>query len=69
MKKAAKKTKMLGLAIPIELEIRLIQRAAKESADKKERVSVSEVVREAIEEYLDTWETATFVPDQKSPKR
>ena len=68
MKKAAKKTKMLCLAIPVELEIRLILRAAKESADRKARVSVSEVVREAIEEYLDAWETSTFVPDQKTPK-
>jgi len=48
--------------MPADLKTRLLRRAAKESADNGVRVTPSDVIRDAIEEYLDLYETATFVP-------
>jgi uncharacterized protein (DUF302 family) len=62
MKTLAAKTKRLGLVIPAELEERLILRVAQETIEKKKLVTISEVVREAIEEYLRRRKTASSAP-------
>ncbi len=59
------KTKPIHVAavFPMDLYERLIRQVAKETHDRKKRVTPSEIIRWAVEEYLDSWETATFVPD------
>jgi len=52
----------VSLVMPEELKRRLVRRAATETADGGEQVTPSDIVRGAIEEYLDLYEGATFVP-------
>lgn len=52
----------MSFVMPEALKARLVRRAAKETADCGEQVTPSDVVRGAIEEYLDLYEGATFVP-------
>ena len=51
------------------LKKRLVRRAAKESSDNGTRVTTSDVMRDAIEEYLDLYESATFVPAKAARQR
>jgi hypothetical protein len=44
------------------LKARIVRRAAKETGDTGKQVTPSDVVRAAVEEYLDLYEGATFVP-------
>jgi hypothetical protein len=53
----------VSLVMPETLKTRLVRRAAQETADSGQQVMLSEIVRYAIEEYLDLYEGATFVPD------
>ena len=53
----------VSLVMPDELKTRLVRRAAKETGDSGRQVTPSDIVREAVEEYLDLYEGATFVPD------
>jgi hypothetical protein len=57
----------MSFVMPETLKVRLVRRAAKETADTGEQVTPSDVVRGAIEEYLELYERATFVP--KTPAR
>jgi hypothetical protein len=52
----------MSFVMPEALKARLVRRAAKETADSGRQVTPSDVVRDAIEEYLDLYESATFVP-------
>jgi hypothetical protein len=52
----------MSLVMPEALKARLVRRAAKETADTGEQVTPSDVVRGAIEEYLELYEGAKFVP-------
>jgi Arc/MetJ-type ribon-helix-helix transcriptional regulator len=52
----------VSLVMPEALKARLVRRAARETADSGRQVTASDVVRDAIEEYLDLYEAATFVP-------
>jgi hypothetical protein len=52
----------MSFVMPEALKARLVRRAAKETTDAGEQVTPSDVVRGAIEEYLDLYEGATFVP-------
>jgi hypothetical protein len=45
------------------LKARIVRRAAKETGDTGRQVTPSDVVRDAVEEYLDLYEGATFVPE------
>lgn len=65
MKKLANNTVRVVALMPTELQQRVIQRAAKESADRCKTITPSQIVRWAVEEYLDMWENATFVPAPK----
>ena len=58
----------VSFVMPEELKIRLVRRAAKETADSGHQITPSEIIRAAIEEYLDMWETATFVPEAVGPQ-
>jgi len=49
--------------MPEALKARLVRRAAKETGDTGHQVTPSDIVRDAVEEYLDLYEGATFVPD------
>ena len=51
------------------LKKRLVRRAAKESSDNGVRVTPSDIMRDAIEEYLDLYEGATFVPARAARQR
>ena len=51
------------------LKKRLVRRAAKETADNGCRVTTSDIMRDAIEEYLDLYESATFVPAKAARTR
>jgi hypothetical protein len=48
--------------MPAALRKRLVRRAAKEASDNGSRVTTSDIMCDAIEEYLDLYESATFVP-------
>jgi hypothetical protein len=52
----------MSIVVPDTLKERLIRRAAVESADSGKQVSLSAIVQDAIEEYLDSYEGATYVP-------
>jgi hypothetical protein len=52
----------MSLVMPEALKTRLVRRAAKETTDTGQQVTPSDVVRDAVEEYLDLYEGATFVP-------
>ena len=62
MKRLAQKTTRVAAIMPTDLYQRLVQRAAKETADRGHTTTPSQILRWAVEDYLDTWETATFVP-------
>ena len=53
----------VSFVIPEPLKTRLVRRAAKETGDCGKHVSMSEIAAAAIEEYLDLYEGATFVPE------
>jgi len=53
----------VSLVMPETLKTRLVRRAAQETVDSGSAVTLSAVVRAALEEYLDLYEGATFVPD------
>ena len=63
MKKLAEKTRNVNVPFPSDLYQRLIKQTAKETSDRGRTITPSQIVRWAVEEYLDSWETATFVPD------
>lgn len=65
MKKLANETKHVHAVFPKALYERLVRQAAKETADRALRTTPSEIVRWAVEDYLNAWEGATFVPDPK----
>ena len=65
MKKLANETVSVHAKFPKALYERLVRQAAKETADRAHRVTPSDIVRWAVEDYLNDWEGATFVPDQK----
>jgi hypothetical protein len=52
----------MSFVLPEALKARLVRRAAKETTDTGKQVTPSDVVRDAVEEYLDLYESATFVP-------
>jgi len=53
----------VSIVMPEALKARLVRRAAKETGDTGHQVTPSDIVRDAVEEYLDLYEGATFVPD------
>ncbi len=63
MKKLAKNTVHVHAVFPASLYQRLVKQTAKETADRGRTITPSQIVRWAVEEYLDGWETATFVSD------
>ena len=65
MKKLAEKTVRVAAIMPAALHERLIRQVGKETADRGHTTTPSQIIRWAIEDYLDAWETATFVPDKK----
>ncbi len=65
MKKLAENTTNVSAKMPTDLVQRLIQQAAKETTDRGIMITPSQIVRWAVEDYLDAWETATLVPDPK----
>ena len=65
MKKLANETVSVHAKFPKALYERLIRQVAKETADRAHRITPSEIVRWAVEDYLDAWEGATFVPNDK----
>jgi len=62
-RRLAAATRHISAVLPRDLHQRLVRQAAKETADGGKTVTPSEVIRAALEEYLDMWETATFVPE------
>ena len=64
-KKLADKTVHVHFIMPQGLFDRLIQRAGKETSDRKVRTTPSDIIRYAVEEYLNMYENATFVPDSE----
>ena len=65
MRRLAQKTTRVAAIMPTDLYQRLVRRAAKETADRGHTITPSQIVRWAVEDYLDMWETATFVPGPK----
>ncbi len=61
-KRLARQVRHVSFVLPTALHKRLVRRAAKETADLGRTVTQSEIIRVAVEEYLDMYETATFVP-------
>ena len=53
----------MSFVMPETLKARIVRRAAKETGDSGQQVTPSDIVRDAVEEYLDLYEGATFVPD------
>jgi hypothetical protein len=53
----------MSLVMPEALKARIVRRAAKETGDTGKQVTPSDIVRDAVEEYLDLYEGATFVPE------
>jgi len=68
MNRLAAKNAHVSFVMPVELHQRLIRQAGKETTDRGHTVTVSDIVRGAVEDYLDMWETATFVPEPTQPK-
>jgi hypothetical protein len=52
----------VSCVMPAALKARLIRRAALETSDCGMQVTPSDVLRDALEEYLDLHEGAVFVP-------
>ena len=65
MKKLAEKIVHVAFVLPVDLHERLMRQVAKETADRLRRVTPSQIIRWAVEDYLDAWGNATFVPDKK----
>ncbi len=65
MKKLADKIHGVSVKFPEPLYERLLQQVAKEIGDRKRIVTPSMIIRWAVEDYLDAWESATFVPDKE----
>jgi len=61
MKRLAPRTRKGVVMFPVDLYERMVRRAGTETRDSSHRVTPSDIVRYAVEEYLDAWETATFV--------
>ena len=61
MRRLAEKTVRVVTLMPEGLFQRLLRQVGKETIDRGCRMTASQVVRYAVEEYLDAWETATFV--------
>jgi hypothetical protein len=59
--KKAEFTRRVAIMMPPDLYDRLFRQAARESLDRREIVTPSHVIRWAVEDYLNTYETATFV--------
>jgi|WetSurMetagenome_2_1015567.scaffolds.fasta_scaffold198968_3 hypothetical protein len=59
----------MSCIMPVGLKRRLVRRAAKETDDNGIRVTPSDIMRDAIEEYLDLYEGATFVPARAARQR
>ncbi len=53
----------LSAKMPAELHGRLVRQAAKATIDGGRTITPSKLLRWAIEDYLDQWETATCVAD------
>jgi len=64
-KRLAKETRHVSAVLPSDLHRRLVRQAAQETADCSKTVTPREIIRAALEEYLDMWETATFVPAER----
>ena len=64
-RKFTDKTAHVHCIMPWKLFERMVQRAGKETSDRQVRITPSDVVRYAVEEYLDMWENAPLVTDQK----
>ena len=62
-RQATPNTRHVSAVMSPGLYRRLVRQAAKETADQGRTITPSEVIRAALEEYLDLWENATFVPD------
>ena len=62
MKRLAEKTTTVAAMVPVELHRRLIRQAGKETAERGLIVTQSQIIRWAIERYLDMCETATVAP-------
>ena len=62
MRRLAEKTKRLTTIVPTDLYQRLVRRAAQETTDRGLTITPSQIVRWAVEEYMDTWAGATLVP-------
>ena len=56
----------MTLVVPAVLKERLVQRAGKETIDTGQTVTPSEIMRAAVEEYLDLYEGATFVKEAQA---
>ena len=65
MKRLANKTIRIAAILPADLHERLVRQMAKETADRGRPIGFSQIIRWAIEDYLDMWEKAEFVPDKK----
>jgi hypothetical protein len=68
MRKLADKTVHVAAIVPADLHRRLVRQTAKETADRGHTITPSQIIRWAIEDYLDMWETATFVPQPSAAK-
>jgi hypothetical protein len=68
VKKLAPKTVHISAILPAELHARLIRQVSKETSDRGHTITPSKLIRWAVEDYLDQWETATLVPDPAQPK-
>ena len=53
----------IDVVLPKALKTRLSRQAAKETIEKGKAVRISDIVRWAVEDYLDYFEPATFSPD------
>ena len=62
MKKIDDKTKHVSAVLPAELHRRLLMQAAKETRELQRRTTPSDIIRCAIEDYLDQYEVAEFSP-------
>ena len=64
--KSTVETKNISVIMPKELHNRVLRRAAQETIDYDKRITVSNIIRAALEEYLDAWEGATFVKEEET---
>ena len=68
MKKLAETMVHVSAVMPAEMHARLIRQVGKETTDRGRAVTRSAIIRWAIEDYLDQWETASFVPAHEQAK-